>query len=629
MVSIHPSEEAAIAARGGVVRNGLLKPAPGTCGCTFQNRESHLCDLHHTPDKPFGCRASPFTLNVNHTLVVRYRYTKLRCFRDGRRLPAYVAFRESLDLILGAEQAERVCVHFATGGGDIVCHIKPAIAKMLIDNDDAKRAYKQSWSHEMESTADQTSTEDSVKIAPIEMISVSALKAFAANPRHHSEANVEKIAASIQTYGWTTPVLIDSQNEVIAGHGRLLAAAMLGLSEVPCIRLAHLTPELIKAYRIADNRLALDSEWDDELLAAALKELSLEPGFDLAVTGFNPDELATILGVSNIPTGERTLSPDETEALDSAWLQCCKDWATWVELVQANGLPLSPESVRGVTGVRYLRSLYFGDEFPTNATLAFTPHRFFTNGDYYPLPQVFVEALKSRSIRDSLQWVCNGEAKFYKFVSGTMPLHRHRMPGEFPAMLARQLIDELCPSGGSVLDPCHGWGGRAVGFLLSHALSYEGFDPDPLSCNGVGEMISFLGALTPWRAKVSSLHNSCFEDTELAAESYDFAITSPPYYDVEKYGGDLSSWRRYKSFDAWVEGFYSPLIAKVEAALKPGSAFVLQVGSQAYPLVELARTLGAEHGLSFEGMRHTDMVNNQAGTDPDEGEVVLIFRKAK
>lgn len=631
MVSIHPTEEAAIVARGGVVKAGLLKPAPGTCGCTFQNRSTHLCDLHHTPDKPFGCRASPFTLNANHTLVVRYRYTKLRCFRDGRRLPAYVAFRESLDLILGAEQAQRVCDHFAAGGGDIVCQIKPAIAQMLLDNDDAKRAYKEKWNHEtpMDATAEQGDPEGSIKIEPIEIIPVGQLKVFEGNPRHHSEMNVAKIAQSIRTYGWTTPVLIDADNEVIAGHGRLLAAHTLGITEVPCIRLAHLTPELIKAYRIADNRLALDSEWDDELLSAALKELSEAPGFDLAVTGFNPDELASILGVTSPPAATRPLNDEETEALDHAWLQTCREWAAWVALVQANGLPVSPEITRGVTAIRFLRSLYFGDDFPSSATLSFTPHRFFTNGDKYPLPEVFGDALKSRSIRDSIQWVCRDEPKFYQFVSGTIPLHAHRMPGEFPARLAQQLIDEFCPEGGTVLDPCHGWGGRIVGWLLSKASQYWGWDPSEPTSKGVADLAAFLQSLTPWRQKEFSLFCSCFEDAEPPAGEFDFALTSPPYYDVEKYDGAESSWRRYHSLESWVEGFYSPMIAKVEAALKPGSAFALQVGSQAYPLVELARKLAGDHGFGFVGMRHTDMINNRTGTDPDEGEVVLIFRKAK
>jgi len=104
----------------------------------------------------------------------------------------------------------------------------------------------------------------------IEVLPVTSLTLAPKNPRHHSVSNVKKIAQSLQSYGWTTPVLITDKGEVIAGHSRLLAAQQLTITEVPCIRLSHLTPELVESYRIADNRLALDSEWDDELLRDTL-----------------------------------------------------------------------------------------------------------------------------------------------------------------------------------------------------------------------------------------------------------------------------------------------------------------------------------------------------------------------
>jgi DNA modification methylase len=117
---------------------------------------------------------------------------------------------------------------------------------------------------------------------------------YARNPRTHSEAQVAKIAASIAEYGWTNPVLVDGVNGVIAGHGRLAAARKLGLTEVPVIELGHLTPAQKRAYVISDNRLALDAGWDEEMLALELAELS-DAGFDLALTGFDADELADLM----------------------------------------------------------------------------------------------------------------------------------------------------------------------------------------------------------------------------------------------------------------------------------------------------------------------------------------------
>lgn len=123
---------------------------------------------------------------------------------------------------------------------------------------------------------------------------VETLIPYARNPRTHSDAQVAKIAASIVEYGWTNPVLVDGDNGVIAGHGRLAAARKLGLDEVPVIELGHLTPAQKRAYVISDNRLALEAGWDEELLALELAELS-EAGYDLALTGFDESEVDALL----------------------------------------------------------------------------------------------------------------------------------------------------------------------------------------------------------------------------------------------------------------------------------------------------------------------------------------------
>ncbi len=103
-----------------------------------------------------------------------------------------------------------------------------------------------------------------------------------------------QIAASIREFGFTNPVLVDAERGVIAGHGRLLAARKLGMAEVPTIELGHLTPAQRRAYVLADNRLALSAGWDDDLLRLELGDLQAD-GFDLALTGFDPDEIAGLL----------------------------------------------------------------------------------------------------------------------------------------------------------------------------------------------------------------------------------------------------------------------------------------------------------------------------------------------
>lgn len=125
-------------------------------------------------------------------------------------------------------------------------------------------------------------------------VPVEDLIPFAMNSRTHSDAQVAQIAASIKEFGWTNPVLIDGNKGVIAGHGRLLAARKLGMDTVPCIELSHLTDMQKRAYVIADNKLALNAGWDEELLALEFAKLT-ELGFDLALTGFSDEEIETLV----------------------------------------------------------------------------------------------------------------------------------------------------------------------------------------------------------------------------------------------------------------------------------------------------------------------------------------------
>ena len=123
---------------------------------------------------------------------------------------------------------------------------------------------------------------------------VTELIPYVKNSRTHSDEQVAQIAASIKEFGWTNPILVDGQNGIIAGHGRLLAARKLGYKDVPTIELADLTETQKKAYIIADNRLALNAGWDNEMLTIELNEL-LADGFALEMLGFDPKELSALL----------------------------------------------------------------------------------------------------------------------------------------------------------------------------------------------------------------------------------------------------------------------------------------------------------------------------------------------
>ena len=135
----------------------------------------------------------------------------------------------------------------------------------------------------------------------IEQVAISELIPYARNSRTHSDEQVAQIAASIKEFGWTNPILVDGENGIIAGHGRLMAARKLGMEQVPVIQLSGMTATQKKAYIIADNKLALNAGWDDELLGLELSELDLE-GFDLELTGFTQEEIDA-LNPEQIPEG--------------------------------------------------------------------------------------------------------------------------------------------------------------------------------------------------------------------------------------------------------------------------------------------------------------------------------------
>lgn len=127
---------------------------------------------------------------------------------------------------------------------------------------------------------------------------VADLIPYARNSRTHSDEQVTKIAASIKEFGFLNPVIIDGENGIIAGHGRVMAAKKLGLDEVPVIEATHLTDAQRRAYVIADNRLALDAGWDEEMLRVEFAELEAL-GFDLELTGFSLEDVGSLLDVGD------------------------------------------------------------------------------------------------------------------------------------------------------------------------------------------------------------------------------------------------------------------------------------------------------------------------------------------
>ena len=145
---------------------------------------------------------------------------------------------------------------------------------------------------------------------------VSDLIPYARNSHTHSDAQINKIASSIKEFGFLNPILIDKDNGIIAGHGRVMAAQKLGLKEVPVLQIGHLSDTQKRAYIIADNRLALDAGWDEEMLRVEFAELA-DDGFNLELTGFELGEITNI----NLD-GESLTNDDDFKEVDIEQMEC-------------------------------------------------------------------------------------------------------------------------------------------------------------------------------------------------------------------------------------------------------------------------------------------------------------------
>ncbi len=199
-----------------------------------------------------------------------------------------------------------------------------------------------------------------------------------------------------------------------------------------------------------------------------------------------------------------------------------------------------------------------------------------------------------------------------------------RAPTNFRPCFAKAVVTSLCPEGGLVLDPCAGYGGRAVG-TLSTGRHYVGCDPHPQAINAYGSMSQLLGL--PF-----TFQGCPFEDVELGDLQADLVFTSPPYFSVERYSEDSTqSWVRYRSWATWLEGFLEPLIRKSWEHLRPGGVMAIntknvRMGRQVYPIAQELQDRAQRLGFRLEDTWSIPLgfLGKMRSTEP-----LLVFRKPK
>lgn len=175
----------------------------------------------------------------------------------------------------------------------------------------------------------------------VERRKITSIIPYARNSRTHSDEQVAQIAASIKEWGFTNPILVDVDGEIIAGHGRLLAAQKLGLDEVPCITAVGWSDAQKKAYVIADNKLALNAGWDMEYLRLELDDLA-GMDFNLDLTGFSADEIANLSFDDDAEAGLPSLSDADQGPLQQITFTLHRDQIEQVEQALQTSKSLGP-----------------------------------------------------------------------------------------------------------------------------------------------------------------------------------------------------------------------------------------------------------------------------------------------
>lgn len=460
------------------------------------------------------------------------------------------------------------------------------------------------------------------------------------NPRYIQEDRLEALKDSLTRH----PEMLNLRELIVYPHGkhfvviggnmRLRAAKELLFEEMPCKILSPDTPiDKLKAYVLQDNNEygkndydILANEFDDDFLK--LEHFDFGNFFDSEAEGATGGGMVTEDDNVAPESWDKKDKIEEVECLLNKAMQenlqeCVSRMAKHINEY------VFPDLTVGLAKAKFIRALHYGDTYPQWLSYVFHPHQLLTSANTRSIwEQAQISAEKGEAGIAGFRTSTKDGRLNAIFGKGGYPIGGARAPMDFPSALCKSLIEEFAPNGCSVLDPCHGWGGRLVGALLARVRKYTGVDPCELTSRGVEKIKE---AFLPYsQTQEVTIVRKCFEETDFKHSSFDFAITSPPYFDVEQYLGEEQSHKRYSNFDLWCDKFYRPLIEKTYAYLKKGGVFCLQVGSQSYPLHNKALDYANACGFTvvetrpFGGATTSSLHGNKADND---NEVIIILRK--
>jgi len=443
------------------------------------------------------------------------------------------------------------------------------------------------------------------------------------NSNKHSDKQIEVLAKIIKSRGMRHPLIVSNRSGfIVAGHCRLESLKHLGVEKAP-VDFQDFKNEADEIFFLeSDNHIAEFAEHDKEQMLSNLTDLDIDlTDFDFEDVGLIDFEMPGFDDEESETKSEDELTDEQKLKISEAWRQLAREYAEQFEILYKNDHTFSGISV-GYAKVKFLESKYLSKEYPRKCSLAFHKDQFKTSGNKYSMYEGLLRVYDKRIKSDRLSFLCSGEISNLMAVG--LSMNGARIPLDFPATLASKTISKYA-SHGRVLDPCHGWGGRLVGFLLSDAKEYLGVDPSPLQNNGVEKIKSAFLPLIDDKKDVKTI---ClpFEDANINKDYYDLAFTSPPYFDVEKYEGGKQSRETYSNYESWKRGFYTTLFVKTYESLKVGGHFCVQVGSQKYPLKDDGIEIAKKIGYKLITVENTSMTN-QKGEIKDSGEVLIVLKK--
>ena len=449
----------------------------------------------------------------------------------------------------------------------------------------------------------------------VEYVDIDSIKPYENNAKEHPQEQIEQIKKSIEQFGMDDPIGI-WKDEIVEGHGRLIACKELGYTEVPIIRLDHLTNEERKAYTLAHNKLTMNSEFNMDILE---KELMAIDTINMEDFGFDYDyELDENIEISKKNDNIFYFDKDEIKK------DIVDNW-----YVKENVEDFVKDIIDIPTAKYQFNRLCQGYKDGYNISLLFNPHRLTCpthrkDGIYYGLrdDKKFRENY-ARFLVDVSNKVYP-QCEYYKQIG--LGMSNYQYVNEFQPYLARDIYKENCKDGDKILNPCAGWGGRMIGLAscMFKNIEYLETDPSKETYDGLIKLKEFLKLGDNYKQ-----YNLPFEDLELKENYFDFVFTSPPYYDTEKYSEDEGqSYIKNGTYEKWRDNFLFKMLDKIVYTMKDGAKCILNVGNKRYSISNDINTyLKEKYNIITNKAKYELDANADTNAIRSSEEDFIIFKK--